>query len=138
MKWLHIAAIAIFATVSIAVADVFVLFGQSLVLVDYNKGLLAWDAPTVCTGLNTPIGCGGTPEVYHVKCGDSTGVYNHPVVDIAAPRTQIEVRLIVPSIGTYFCTMSVGNQFGESPDNGEVHFTAGILPGAATNLRVIK
>jgi len=96
------------------------------VLVDIGKAKLRWDAPTM----------GGTPDQYHVKCGDATGNYNHPQVDIAAPNTQIEIKLVVPTLGQYFCVVSAENQFGVSENSNEVNFTAGAVPGSPTNLKL--
>jgi len=95
--------------------------------VDINKARLAWDAPTT----------GGPPDVYHVKCGDATGNYNHPVVDVAAPNAQIEIKLVVPTLGEYFCVVSAENTFGVSGDSNEINFTAGATPGNPTNLSVV-
>ncbi len=106
--------------------------------VDISKAKLMWEAPIVCTQFpNVPPGCGGEAATYHVKCGDTSGNYNHPVVDVAAPNTEIEVKLIVPSLGEYFCVLSAENQFGVSGNSNELNFTAGATPGNPTNLSVV-
>ncbi len=106
--------------------------------VDINTAKLKWTAPVICkTFPNVPPGCGGTAASYHVKCGDTTGTYNHPVVDVAAPNTEIELKLIVPTLGVYFCAVSAENQFGVSGDSNEVNFTAGATPGSPINLSVV-
>jgi len=106
--------------------------------VDINSAKLKWDAPVVCTTFpDVPLGCGGASDVYHVKCGDTTGSYNHPVVDVAAPNTEIEVKLIVPTLGEYFCAVSAENQFGVSGNSNEINFTVGATPGSPTNLSVV-
>lgn len=128
---------------NLALLSVLVLLGAvpafaQQISVDISKAKLAWDAPVICTTFpDVPPGCGGTPATYHVRCGDATGNYNHPVVDVAAPNTEIEIKLIVPSLGEYFCVVSAENQFGVSGVSNEVNFTAGATPGNPTNLSVV-
>lgn len=128
-KWL--VALAILALPAVA-------WGQQL-SVDINSAKLKWDAPVVCTTFpNVPPGCGGTAATYHVQCGDTAGNYNHPVVDVAAPNTEIEVKLVVPTLGVYFCAVSAENQFGVSGNSNEINFTVGAIPGSPTNLSVVS
>ncbi len=99
-------------------------WAQQSIAVDIDKATIVWNAWVV--------GQGSKPDSYHVKCGDSTGNYNHPQVNVPSDRNSVAVKAVVPSIGVYFCAVTASNQFGESGQSNEISFEAGSKPVAPT------
>ncbi|MFQ5765446.1 MAG: fibronectin type III domain-containing protein [Rhodospirillales bacterium] len=99
---------------------------QEFVAVHIDKATIAWDAATG----------GGTPTTYHVKCGDTSGSYKHPQVDVPADRTTLAVKAAIPGLGRYFCVVTASNQFGESGPSNEISFDVGREPAAPTGTRL--
>lgn len=116
----------------LVIALVFLFSGQTWaqtsIAVDIDKATIVWNVWVV--------GQGSKPDTYHVKCGDSTGNYNHPQVDVPSERNSTPVKSAIPGIGAYFCVVTASNQFGESGPSNEISFEAGSKPDPPTNTRL--
>jgi hypothetical protein len=101
---------------------------QTAIAVDINRAKLSWDwvqvAPT-----------DSIPDDFVVKCGQSTGNYTK-LTPVVFPTKQVAVKDAIAGNGSWFCVVTARNQFGESLPSNEVNFTAGNIPGSATNLTV--
>ncbi len=99
-------------------------WAQTSIAVDIDKATIVWDA--------WAVGQGSKPDTYHVKCGDSTGNYNHPQVNVPSDRNSTPVKSAIPGIGAYFCVVTASNQFGQSGPSNEINFEAGSKPDNPT------
>lgn len=107
-------AYALLPTISMMTAE-----AQTPVTVSYATGTFSWDAP---------VG-GSTPTFYRFNCGAAD-------VDFPAPATTKPVNQVVPSVGTYTCTLKAGNAAGVSTASNAVTFDAVAPPNAPSNLQV--
>ena len=99
---------------------------QTSISVDINKASLEWVFNQ---------GAGGVADKFNVKCGPSTGQYTKTTERPNTART-IPIKDAITGIGSWFCTVSAANTFGESPNSNEVSFTAGTVPVPPTNLTI--
>jgi len=109
---------------------------QSIIAVDFTKAILTWDEPLICASFNpnVPAGCGGTPDVYHVKCKVRNAA-DLPVLDVPYPTTTVPVASLVPGPGKYECFVTAENAFPpESGASNTFPFDAGTPSGNPTNL----
>jgi len=127
-KLLLLLSAAVFLT-----GPVVVLFGQAVVQVDFDKAILTWDAPSICTTPGDPVGCGGTPDNYNVKCKVRQGA-DLPVLAVPHPTTATPVSTVIPGPGKYECFVTSINPFGESGGSNVLPFDAGSPPGSPANL----
>jgi hypothetical protein len=104
-------------------------FAQTNILVDIKKAKLTWNW--------APDSAGDIVDSFSVKCGPATGVYtrNTPVL---FPNTELDLVTAIFGVGTWFCTVSAVNQFGESPDSNEVAFSAGTTPGGKLTTSAVR
>jgi hypothetical protein len=109
---------------------------QSVISVDFTKAILTWTEPVICTSFNpnVPAGCGGTPDVYHVKCKVRNAA-DLPVFDVPHPTVSVPVASLVPGPGKYECFVTAENAFPpESGASNTLPFDAGTPSGTPTNL----
>lgn len=106
-----------------------IVFAQvpTTILADFNRAYLMWDWEK---------GTGGDVELFMVKCGNQSGVYN-TAVSVDKSTFQAKVSSVVPAVGEYFCVVTAKNRFGESNPSNEIHFEAGIVPVGPANLRMV-
>lgn len=97
---------------------------QSVLKVPFNQAEFAWDVP--------PADAQHSPPTKHtITCGSN-------VVDVPMPATSYPVNQVVPSVGTYNCTLFASNDFGRQaePDVPFPAFEAGLEPLAPVNPRL--
>lgn len=104
------------------------VYAQTTLAVDIRKAEFTWAWVP---------GNGGAVEEFRIKCGAALGTYTitKAIADPAA--RSYPVLGVVPSVGNYFCVISVANQFGESPNSAEVSFNAGDIPPGVTSWGVV-
>jgi len=112
--------------------------GQTVIVVDFTKAVLTWNEPLICTSFNpnVPTGCGGTPDVYHVKCKVRGGA-DLPILDVPHPTTSTPVSTVVPGPGNFECFVTAENAFPpESGPSNTLPFDAGTPSGDPSNLGI--
>ena len=100
---------------------------QQTIAVDIDRAVLDWEWAQ---------GTGGAATEFRVLCGPTTGVYTLPPVVVAAPATEVPVRQVAATPGTYFCVVVAANLFGVSGASNEVAFQAGSPPSPPGGLTI--
>jgi len=117
MKWV--------VALAVVLAGVGAAEGQTSV--DLDKAQFSWDWTQ---------GTGGAVTEFRIKCGTAVGTYPNVTVVANPAARSFPVKSAIGGAGAYHCVVTAANQYGESPQSGEVFFSAGVTPSSPSNLRV--
>jgi hypothetical protein len=101
----------------------------SSIAADIGKTKITW-------GWNQ--GTDGPVDQFNLKCGPSSGNYTKTTTIKDPKIREFPVHQAISGMGTWFCTVSASNEFGESANGPEVSFRAGAKPSAPVNTGLLS
>lgn len=104
-------------------------FAQTTIAIDINKAKLQWQWTQ---------GVGSPADGFSIKCGPTAGSYIRITNIAPGVLRETAIATVIGGPGTYFCTISAYNEFGESGLSNEVTFRAGTVPDKPNPLVIIS